>query len=81
MEAQTEFDERSFNKTEQEILNQVMDNSKAILESFKFRMIFCLKVDSSKVDKTLKHLKEFRNKNWDKGTDRKTAYKKYLSLY
>ena len=75
------LDETNFKQLEQQILNQVMEVSKAILETFKFKMIYDLKVTPEQKKKTLAHLQEFREKNWDKNVSRKEAYEKYANLY
>lgn len=75
------LDETNFKQLEQQILNQVMEASKSILETFKFKMIYDLKVTPEQKKKTLANLKEFREKNWDKVVSRKDAYHKYLKLY
>ena len=75
------LDEPRFKQLEQDILNQVMDVSKAILETFKFKMIYDLKVTPEQKKKTLAHLKEFSENNWDKTLSRKEAYEKYVNLY
>ena len=40
MDTEAQFDDKSFDKMEKEILAEVMENSKSIIETFKFRMIF-----------------------------------------
>ena len=75
------LDEANFKQLEQQVLNQVMEVSKSILETFKFKMIYDLKVTAEQKKKTLAHLQEFREKSWDKSVNRKEAYKKYGNLY
>lgn len=75
------LDKSNFEQMEQDILDQVMDVSKAILETFKFKMIYDLKVTPEQKKKTLANLREFREKNWDKTLSRKEAYEKYVNLY
>ena len=70
-----------FNEMEKRLLNQVMDVSKSILESFKFRLIYGTKVTPEQSQQTIKALHDFRAKNWDKSVSRKEAYKKYVNLY
>ncbi len=65
MATQICLDEPRFKQLEQDILNQVMEVSKAILETFKFKMIYDLKVTPEQKKKTLAHIQEFRDKNWD----------------
>lgn len=78
--SELQFNE-GFNKIEQDILNNVMSTSKAILETFKFKIIYSLGVTKKDEDKCLKFLKEFRKKNRDPNLSRNEAYKKYLNLY
>ena len=75
------LDESRFKQLEQDILSQVMEVSKSILETIRFRMIYDLKVSPEQKKKTLTHLKEFQVKNWDKTLSRKEAYEKYVNLY
>lgn len=75
------IDKSHFEQMEKDILNQVMTISKAILETFKFKVIYDLKVTPEQKKKTLAHLQEFREKNWDKTLTRKEAYEKYANLY
>lgn len=81
MTEQITLDQSNFERMEQDILDQVMDVSKAILETFKFKMIYDLKVTPEQKKKTLANLQEFREKNWDKTLSRKEAYEKYAHLY
>ncbi|MFH1972089.1 MAG: hypothetical protein ABIJ18_01285 [archaeon] len=71
--------QENFDEMEKSILNQVMKVSKAMLETFKFKMIYATKVSEEQNKKTLKALKEFRDKNWDKTLSRDEAYEKYIS--
>jgi len=75
------LDESRFKQLEQDILSQVMEMSKAMLETFKFRLIYGAKVTPEQSRKTLKVLQEFREKNWDNTVSRKEAYQKYINLY
>ncbi len=81
MTAQMDLNLENFNEMEKRLLDQVMEVSKSILETFKFKMIYDLKVTPEQKKKTLAHLQEFREKNWDKTVSRKEAYEKYVSLY
>lgn len=81
MATQTCIDETRFKEMEKHILNQVMDVSKSMIESFKFRMIYGMKISEEQNQRTIKSLQEFRAKNWDKSMSKKEAYKKYISLY
>ena len=76
-----EFDDEKFNQMKKEILEEVMNNSKSMIETFKFRMIYGLNVKKDKMSKTLNGLNKFRKKNWDSKLSRTEAYKKYLNLY
>lgn len=75
------MDESTFKQMEERVLSQITDISKAILETFKFKMIYDLKVTPEQKKKTVADLKEFREKNWDKSVSKKEAYSKYLQLY
>ena len=75
------LDETVFKQMEERVLSQITDISKAILETFKFKMIYDLKVTPEQKKKTLAHIQEFREKNWDKMLSRKEAYEKYVNLY
>ena len=75
------LDEPRFKQLEEDILNQVMEVSKSILETLRFRVIYDLKVSPEQKKKTLTHIKEFQEKNWDKTLTRKEAYEKYVNLY
>ncbi len=81
MAEQITLDKSNFERMEKDILDQVMDVSKAMIETFKFKMIYDLKVTPEQKKKTLSHLQEFREKNWDKTLSRKKAYEKYVNLY
>jgi len=80
MECKVEFDKEDFGRMEKEILEEVMSNSKSMIETFKFRMIYGLNMNK-KINKTISGLKKFREKNWDSKLSRSEAYKKYLKLY
>jgi len=75
------LDEANFKQLEQQILNQVMEVSKSMLETFKFRLIYGTKVTPEQSQRTLKALQDFRIKNWDNSVNRKEAYQKYVNLY
>lgn len=72
--------QEKFDKMESDILKQVTNVSKSLIETFKFRMIYGAKVSQKQNQKTLKALKEFREQNWDKTLSTKEAYKKYIAL-
>ncbi len=75
------LDESAFKQMEERLLSQITDVSKAILETFKFKMIYDLKVTPEQKKKTLAHIQEFREKNWDKTLSKKEAYEKYVNMY
>ncbi len=78
---QITLDKSNFERMERDVLNQVMEVSKSMIESFKFRLIYGTKVTTEQSQKTLKALQDFRTKNWDKAVSRKEAYNKYVNLY
>lgn len=55
--------------------------SKAMIEGFKFKMIYGINVSQKQNQKTVKDLKEFRAKNWNSKLNKKEAYKRYLKTY
>ncbi|MBI2147792.1 hypothetical protein HYU19_04945 [Candidatus Woesearchaeota archaeon] len=79
MAAQIQLNEKNFDEIEQRILGQIMNMSKSMLESFKFRMIYGMKITPKQNQQTLNSLQDFRSKNWDKSESREQAYQKYLS--
>ena len=81
MVTQTQIDEKNFQKLEEHVLGQIMDMSKSMIETFKFKLIYATKISEQQNTKTLKALEEFRSKNWDKNVSREEAYKKYLNMY
>ncbi|HII16228.1 MAG TPA: hypothetical protein HA362_08045 [Nanoarchaeota archaeon] len=72
--------QEKFDKMESDILKQVTNVSKSLIETFKFRMIYGAKVSQKQNQATLKSLKRFRVSNWDKSLSRKKAYNKYVKL-
>jgi polyphosphate kinase len=81
MNSEIMFDEKRFDRMEKRVLKEVLENSKSMIETFKFRMIYSLNMDKNKENKTLKGLKEFRNKNWDSKLSKSEAYEEYMNLY
>lgn len=81
MEEQVCLNEKNFQEIEKDILKNVMSTSKSIIETFKFRMLFGIKVSSKDYKKAIKNLKDFRAANWDGNAKRDAAYKKYINLY
>lgn len=78
---QITLDKSNFERMEKDILDQVMEVSKSMIESFKFRLIYGSKVTPEQNQRTLKALHDFRAKNWDTSVSKKEAYKKYINLY
>ncbi|MDI6738418.1 MAG: hypothetical protein QME12_07980 [Nanoarchaeota archaeon] len=81
MAGQIMLTQEKFDKMESDILKQVTNVSKSLIETFKFRMIYGAKVSKKQNQETLKALKEFRSKHWDKSLSTKEAYQKYLKIY
>ncbi len=81
MAEQISLNIEDFNEMEKHLLDQVMEVSKSILETFKFKMIYDSKVTPEQKKKTLANIQEFREKNWGKTLSRKEAYEKYANLY
>lgn len=75
------LDKKKFQKIENEILKDVLNTSKFMIETFKFRMIYGTKIKPQVMKKVQVGLNEFRNKNWNKKLNRNQAYKEYLGLY
>ncbi len=75
------YDQQTFQKMEEDVINKVTEISKSMIETFKFKMLYDSKVSAKQNKKTLKELKEFRAKNWNSNSSREEAYKKYLNLY
>ncbi len=74
------LDKKDFQRMENKILKDVLNISRSMIETFKFRVIYGLNIESSELNKTLSGLSEFRKKNWDNKLSRNEAYKKYLTL-
>ena len=75
------MDLKNFDEMEKRLLDQVMEISKSMIESFKFTLIYGSKVTPEQNQRTLKALEDFRAKNWDTSLSKKEAYKKYMDLY
>ena len=75
------MDLKNFDEMEKRLLDQVMEVSKSMIESFKFRLIYGSKVPPEQTQRPLKALEDFRAKNWDTSLSKKEAYKKYMNLY
>lgn len=75
------MNKQTFHEMEKNIINQVTEISKSLIETFKFKTLYDSKVSDKQNKKTLKVLKGFRSKNWDGKAGRDEAYKKYLNLY
>ncbi len=80
MEDQILLNKEKFEEMENAWLSQVMKTSKAMLETFKFALIYTGLVSEKQNKETLKSLKDFREKNWDKNLSRREALKKYMKL-
>ena len=81
MVEQASINLKHFNEMEKHLLDQVVEVSNSLIGQFKFRLIYGTKVTSGQSRQTLKALREFRSKNWDKSVSRKEAYRKYINLY
>jgi len=81
MQEQVNMNQKTFQKMERDLLDQIMDVSKSMIETFKFKLIYDSKVSKQQSDSTIKALKEFRSKNWDDSSSKNEAYKKYISRY
>ncbi len=81
MPCQIMLTQEKFDKMESDILKQVTNVSKSLMETFKFRMIYGAKVSAKQNQATLSSLKRFRAANWDKSLNRKEAYNKYIKLH
>ena len=81
MQKQIQLNEDTFQQMEKDVINQVTEISKSIIETFKFKLLYDSKVSTKQNKKTLKELKKFRAKHWDSKISRDEAYKKYLNLY
>lgn len=75
------FNQETFQQIEQDVLNQVMATSKAMLETFKFRMLYGIHVTKKQNQETLDALKQFREKYAKNVGKDEEAYKKYLHIY
>ncbi|MFH1065149.1 MAG: hypothetical protein V1734_01435 [Nanoarchaeota archaeon] len=81
MAGQIMITQKKFDKMESDILKQVTNVSKSLIETFKFRMIYGTKVSPKQNQATLNSLKKYRVANWDKSLNRKEAYNKYVKIY
>ncbi|MDO8642169.1 MAG: hypothetical protein Q7R76_01080 [Candidatus Woesearchaeota archaeon] len=77
----TEFmqETKRFQEFEDKALSQVMEVSKRLLETFRFRRFYDLSVSEEINKKTLEGIREFRNKNKISLDDRE-SYQRYLKL-
>lgn len=75
------FDQETFQQIERDVLNQVMSTSKAMLETFKFRMLYGLHVTKQQNQETIEALQQFRAKHAKNILKYEEAYKKYLDMY
>ncbi len=74
-------DQETFKQMEDDVLDQVMATSKALLETFKFRMLYGVKVTTKQNKETLEGLNKFRAKHANNLLKNEQTYKKYLDLY
>ncbi|MBS3139340.1 hypothetical protein J4207_06575 [Candidatus Woesearchaeota archaeon] len=80
MTQQMIVNESQFKQLEKDLLSQVMDVSKAMIETFKFKLIYGTKITEEQNTKTLRALQDFRSKSWNKNVSRNEAYKQYLNM-
>lgn len=73
------LDQETFQRMEKNVLDRVMNTSKALLETFKFSMIYGTHVKQNK--ENVKALKQFRAKYAKNIGKDPVAYKKYLEMY
>lgn len=74
----------NFNKFEMQALKQLEKINKAILNTFKFQMIYSSKVSEKQEKETSKAIKSYRNKFWTKALkkangDTNKAYQYYIT--
>ena len=75
------LDQETFQKMEKNVLDQVMNTSKALLETFKFSMLYGTRVTEKQNKENIEALKQLRTKQAKNiGTD-PVAYKKYIETY
>ncbi len=75
------FDQETFQQIEKDVLNQVMTTSKAILETFKFKMLYGVHVTKEQNQETIEALHQFRAKHAKNILKDEQTYKKYLNMY
>ena len=68
----------NFSRFEEELIKEVMKDSRNILESFKFSMIFNSKVTPEMQKQTQKNLKRYRNEHGLKNIE---GYEEYVKGY
>lgn len=73
------LDQETFQKMEKNVLDQVMNTSKSLLETFKFSMLYGTHVTQNK--ENVEALKQFRAKHAKNIGKDAVAYKKYLEMY
>lgn len=76
---QISLTKENFKKIEKDILKKVTQTSKALIETFKFRLIYGTKFTKQENNQILKSLNKFRKKNWDKSIPKEEAYNKYIN--
>ena len=75
------LDQETFQKMEKNVLDQVMNTSKALLETFKFSMLYGTNITEKQNKENIEALKQFRAKHAKNITKDQSAYKKYLDMY
>lgn len=73
------LDQETFQRMEKNVLDQVMNTSKALLETFKFSMIYGTHVKQNK--ENVEALKQFRAKYAKNIGKDPAVYKKYIEMY
>jgi len=74
---------QNFDKMEKNILNEVVNISKSLIETFKFNVIYHSKVSEKQEEETASAVKGYREKYWNKALkeakgNKDKAYKIYL---
>ncbi len=75
------FDQETFQQIEKDVLDQVMTTSKAMLETFKFRVLYGIYVTKEQNQETVDALKQFRAKHAKNIGKDEQAYNNYLDMY
>ncbi len=75
------LDQETFQKMEKNVLDQVMNTSKALLETFKFSMLYGTNITEKQNKENIEALKQFRAKHAKNIGSDLVAYKKYIETY